>query len=260
MKKTILFIAFVLFSIVGISQATERTFYLKNGSVITGVVIEEIPGKQYKVKTADGNIFVWKADEIEKIVSAPIEVKTKEKEEFDVNKLAFYSLNELSLGAMIEETTTYNVGLGSINGVCFNNQFSLGIGVDFQLSGFGNFVPIYSDIRLNFSQSPKTFFTYINAGIAISGRSENITVVEPSWGGSSIYQKAIKYENGFYGRIGFGYKSSISDKFDANVSVFYTAHSYSASGWLYSNVYFNVEGIYSLVGVKLGVSLNKKIK
>ncbi|MDC0015213.1 hypothetical protein OAD98_01470 [Flavobacteriales bacterium] len=102
MKKTILFIAFVLFSIVGISQATERTFYLKNGSVITGVVIEEILGKQYKVKTADGNIFVWKADEIEKIVSAPIEVKTKEKEEFDVNKLSFYSLNELSLGAMIE--------------------------------------------------------------------------------------------------------------------------------------------------------------
>ena len=85
-----------------LAKQLKELFTIKNGSVITRVVIEEILGKQYKVKTADGNIFVWKADEIEKIVSAPIEVKTKEKEEFDVNKLSFYSLNELSLGAMIE--------------------------------------------------------------------------------------------------------------------------------------------------------------
>lgn len=40
--------------------------YLKNGSVIKGTIIEQIPNVSIKIKTKDGNVFVYKMEEIEK--------------------------------------------------------------------------------------------------------------------------------------------------------------------------------------------------
>jgi hypothetical protein len=42
--------------------------YLKNGSIIKGIIIEQIPSVSVKIKTKDDNVFVFKVDEIEKIV------------------------------------------------------------------------------------------------------------------------------------------------------------------------------------------------
>ena len=41
--------------------------YLKNGSVIKGEVIETVPGVSYKIKTADGSIFVFEVDRVERV-------------------------------------------------------------------------------------------------------------------------------------------------------------------------------------------------
>jgi hypothetical protein len=41
--------------------------YLKNGSVIKGIIVEQVPNVQIKIQTKDGNIFVYKFEEIEKI-------------------------------------------------------------------------------------------------------------------------------------------------------------------------------------------------
>ena len=262
MKKLALLIVFIVINVISFGQTVQKTFYLKNGSIIKGVVIEEIPGKEYKVKTSDGNIFVFKADEIKKITLEDSTNKPKSKESELTDKLTFYNLNELSVGAMIEEdASTYNFGVSSINGITLNNQLSLGVGVELQLTGIGNFVPIYSDIRFNFSKTPKTFFTFLNAGVAISGRTENVEVVEPAWnGGFNYYSKPVRYQNGFYGRLGFGYKTNITEKLNASISLFYTAHSYEASAWLYDQIYFNTEGIYSVIGVRFGIGFNKKLK
>ncbi len=32
--------------------------YLKNGSIIRGVIVEQVPNKSLTIKTADGNVFV----------------------------------------------------------------------------------------------------------------------------------------------------------------------------------------------------------
>lgn len=45
--------------------------YLKNGSVIRGVIIEQEPNVQIKIKTNDGSIFVYKMEEVEKITKEP---------------------------------------------------------------------------------------------------------------------------------------------------------------------------------------------
>lgn len=41
--------------------------YLKNGSIIRGVIIEQVPNESIKIKTIDGNVFVFQLSEIDKI-------------------------------------------------------------------------------------------------------------------------------------------------------------------------------------------------
>jgi len=41
--------------------------YLKNGSIIKGMIIEQIPGVSIKIQTKDGSVFVYNIDEISKM-------------------------------------------------------------------------------------------------------------------------------------------------------------------------------------------------
>lgn len=45
--------------------------YLKNGSIIRGLIIEQVPNVSLKVQTADGNVFVFQMDEVAKITKEP---------------------------------------------------------------------------------------------------------------------------------------------------------------------------------------------
>ncbi len=49
------------------AQNLQEVVYLKNGSVVRGVIIEQIPGSSLKIQTADGSIFAYKMEEVEKI-------------------------------------------------------------------------------------------------------------------------------------------------------------------------------------------------
>jgi hypothetical protein len=50
----------------------EEVLYLKNGSVIRGVVIEQVPDQTVKIQTKDKNIFVYQFNEIEKITKEEV--------------------------------------------------------------------------------------------------------------------------------------------------------------------------------------------
>jgi opacity protein-like surface antigen len=52
--------------------------YLKNGSVIRGMIIEQIPNQSLKIQTADGSLFVYTFEEVEKITKeAPVETSAR---------------------------------------------------------------------------------------------------------------------------------------------------------------------------------------
>ncbi len=42
--------------------------HLKNGSIIKGIIIEQIPNKTIKIETSGGSIFVYQMDEVVKII------------------------------------------------------------------------------------------------------------------------------------------------------------------------------------------------
>lgn len=68
MKKLLLLLTLLMgFSIHSIAQNYTEAVYLKNGSVIRGLIIEEVPNSSLKIQTSDGNIFSYTMDEIQKI-------------------------------------------------------------------------------------------------------------------------------------------------------------------------------------------------
>lgn len=49
------------------AENLQEVVYLKNGSVIRGVILEMIPDKTVRIQTVDGNIFVYEMSQVEKI-------------------------------------------------------------------------------------------------------------------------------------------------------------------------------------------------
>lgn len=83
MKKVIKFL--LLVAVVAMSSslfAQTNTMldvvYCKNGSVIKGVIIEQIPNQSIKIQTSDGNIFVYSMEDVEKITKEQVAVKSNE--------------------------------------------------------------------------------------------------------------------------------------------------------------------------------------
>jgi hypothetical protein len=48
-----------------------EVLYLKNGSIIRGMIIEQIPNEQVKIQTSDGSVFVYTMDQVLKITKEP---------------------------------------------------------------------------------------------------------------------------------------------------------------------------------------------
>ncbi len=74
MKKLFLL---VLFCTIALYAAAQQQYveciYLKNGSIIKGYIIEQIPNETVKILTRDGSIFVYNISDILKIAKEPKE-------------------------------------------------------------------------------------------------------------------------------------------------------------------------------------------
>jgi hypothetical protein len=82
MKKFILVL--VLFCNCKSQNNYEDVVYLKNGSIIHGIIIEQVPGVSLKIKNHYNDVFFYKIDEVEKITKeepvSPKSEPTKSKE------------------------------------------------------------------------------------------------------------------------------------------------------------------------------------
>jgi hypothetical protein len=85
---------FILLSAPVVAQITQRdVVYLKNGSVIKGAVLEQIPDKTVKIQTSDGSIFVFQMSEVERITKegAPPPMATTEPVAESERRSGFFS-------------------------------------------------------------------------------------------------------------------------------------------------------------------------
>ena len=67
-KKLFVLFAILVSGFAIFAQSEMRdVVYLKNGSVVKGIIVEQVIGESLRIDTPDGSIFFYKMDEIEKI-------------------------------------------------------------------------------------------------------------------------------------------------------------------------------------------------
>lgn len=151
---------------VSLAQQMREIVYLKNGSVVRGVVIEQVPGVSLKIQTSDGSIFAYQMSEVEKITK---EMVGNNRGSFNNNNDSFnnngsffkndQSGNKQGYKGFLDFGFTVGVGsfkedrieFSTSHGYQFNPFFYAGVGVG--LSYFTDAeevgLPIFAHIRGN---------------------------------------------------------------------------------------------------------------
>jgi len=94
MKKIYFLICILCFSAMSIqAQNLKDVVYLKNGGIIHGVIIEQIPNQSIKIKTNDGNLFFYNLTEVEKMEKEEV-ANTKDNLQELKNVQCKYDINE----------------------------------------------------------------------------------------------------------------------------------------------------------------------
>lgn len=78
MSRYIIIISVLVFALISHASAQQYqdVVYLKNGSIIRGVIIEQIPNESLKIQTPGGSVFVHRMSEVLKIAKEPTMIQT----------------------------------------------------------------------------------------------------------------------------------------------------------------------------------------
>lgn len=174
--------------------AKKDIIYLKNGSVINGTIIEQVPGKSYKILTSDNNTFTYTAEEIEKISTelsnaapatspapiqqaAPTPTSTSEPEQKPTPKEPTFRNKGISgilrvgplglrsftasaiLGYQIESFLFIGAG-ASLDSYKNIGEFDL----PYDYSGTDVLLPVFLDVRMFSSESRFAFMWHLDIG------------------------------------------------------------------------------------------------
>lgn len=203
-RIALLFIAIFLISEYSHAQSTqyEEVVYLKNGSVIRGVILEQTPNVSIKIATRDSNLFVFKIDEIEKITkelpknpnSQQLNIThhpKKEKVNKSENKYSYELITEIGYLIGVGEITIDNqltenyfnstgskllnedqgLSLKTTHAFKMNDYLLLGFGVGFDFLQSLILMPISADGRLMLGKGKIKPYVDLGLGhgIAVNG-------------------------------------------------------------------------------------------
>ena len=170
----------------------EDVVYLKNGAIVRGIIIEQVPNKTLEIKSNDNNYFIFNMDEVRKIAKENIVTELS-----DYKKKGYVVITELGFGFGINTIDTYKgsfkiegqapiIGLRVINGYQLNEYFSFGLGAGFEafLDGDnkGALIPLSIDSRINFIKNKFTPTFNLNVGYAIGVQNSSGLTANPSVG------------------------------------------------------------------------------
>lgn len=169
-----------------INSYTE-VLYLKNGGIIRGVIIEQVPNEKLKIETKDGNVFVYTFSEIEKItkeLNADIIESNNSKSniikqhEVGYKSKGYFNATELIVGIGSGEVKRigypYNdvknnsqfYGIRTSHGFQVSSNFAFGIGTGIILGNYDDYIPIYVDLRFPFGKNKiRTSLNLIGGGM-----------------------------------------------------------------------------------------------
>jgi len=193
MKKLLFLCVMALFAGVVRAQNLQDVIHLKNGSIIRGTIIEQVPGESLKIETRDGNVFVYKMDEIIKMTREAGLSQWQARRQFYGRSNGFQDKPRGYAGAL---EAGYGIGVSGyggrfefdvVNGYRFNPYFYSGFGIGVNVWTNGSRIvtlPLFFHLRANFMDRLVSPYFSLNAGYNLSVTSD-ITggfMVEPTLG------------------------------------------------------------------------------
>jgi hypothetical protein len=214
MKKYLALLLFVFITTLSFGQSNyQDVVYLKNGSIIRGVIIEQVPNKSIKIETADRSVFVYQMDEIEKFTKEPFKGSSSNA----INNSGLLSKNKmiLDLGYQIG-TGDYGmdrVKLDIIKSYHINPNFSLGFGAGlrYYIDAEAALIPVFADLRINASNDKSSPYFSLGVGYSFDEKNDFEGVgllLNPTIGVSfKVSDKSIL-------NVGLGYEMQKMDFYD----------------------------------------------
>lgn len=139
----------------------EEVVYLKNGSIIHGIIIEQIPGKSLKIQTSERNVFVYQMDEVEKITK---EIPVGGAHSDGRKQKGFELYLDEGLALWIASDAYPTNMLTVTPGYKFNHAAFLGVSTGIiARKGFVS-VPVTIDARFTFTKTKVAPLLQLNAG------------------------------------------------------------------------------------------------
>ncbi len=210
-RAIILLACILLFTTANAQDLLVETFYLKNGSVITGTVVEYVPNRTYTIVTSTGDKFVFDIEDIEKVTRGT-ESKSQQKLAKSVNSLDLFKKGNHSLieaGAGFGNRK-YGINIFKadfVNGHRFNEKLFVGLGVGVRLTfdeDFPAIVPLFINGRYNFKvNKPISPMASLSAGTVfntLDGFNNGGLMINPSFGflfnqdGNYLFHLSLGYD------------------------------------------------------------------
>ena len=225
------------------AQTLQDVIYLKNGTMIKGLIVEQVPNESIRIKTKDGSIFALQMDSIEKMTKEII-IEEKEyawKSTQHPHYRGFVGMSYTwSLKEYDEDELDY-ISLWTSHGVQLNPYLFVGGGVGAD-GGKGIGIPVFAHVRSDLHR-------VTNSGIA---PYIDIKIGYSVWGTSWQYEDG---GNGLYNQNEIGAHFYLGhSKTGISIGITYNLFNRHVRYW-YDNApsYFNKE---LLSGIGLNVSLD----
>jgi len=156
--------------------------YLNNGRVIQGTITEQEPNKPLVIKTADGNVFTYPMDDIDKIVEGTIGYNDKSGSSSSGLNRGYKGIIDVGYYLGVGANKINRLDFNFINGYQINPYFSLGIGVGFNYYIVDDYsierininkenkflLPLFADFRVNFINGPISPYLSMDIGYSLN--------------------------------------------------------------------------------------------
>lgn len=219
MKKEVLLATMIFMSVCVVAQNFQEVLYLKNGSIIRCVVLEQTPNESVKIQTADGSIFVYKIDEVEKITKEQKELTkeaptVREKQKYPNRGYRCF----LSVG-FLEGSDVEGIATSIIHGTQIMPKLFVGGGIGIQRLDFLDltkkynpqnshyiYIPIFTNVHCDLTQTKIAPFLDMRLGVQFGDWFD--FYFSPSVGCRfGHFDMSVGYESKRYAYISYHYNS-----------------------------------------------------
>lgn len=237
MKKQLVFIVALFLVLLPLNaQKTKDALYLKNGSIIYGKLLE-ISDSKYKIQTADGSLFIFSNEEVDKFMQeSPVYTGRK------IKGAGFALESGVLIGSQSSEyEAPFSFNIIANYTSSKNNIFGLGSGVEFIGA---TFCPVFIEYKRLINVRKTTPFIFFRGGgmFPFGEDTDNETYT-------------YDYERHYKGGCSFTAGTGISWARDDSESYLSFGYRYAQTSYKqrnYNNVNYTYKNNYNRLEVKFG--------